>query len=283
MGIIFALCSLAFAGVNDFFFKQYIQKEAQPLGRFVTGIGIVWSAIFGIAFLLSDENWRGSKWYIPVAAGLSCAVANLLFIGSLKFISAGTGSTIYRLNLVIAAVMGILILGESVTILKIVGVTLGGASVLMLKNNGPQAKYSDHHVRAVILLIIACILRATMGILFKLANTHNIPKFEVMSICGICWVVGGIVFGIIRREQFSWHGRTWRYSMISGLFVCGIVYFLFMATRFGDASIVIPIAQLSFIVTSVLGLLFHKERFGWRKCAAIALAGMCIVALSIGS
>ena len=281
MGIIFALFSLAFAGVSDFFFKQYIQKEHQPLGRFVTGIGIVWSAVFGIAFLLSGESWMWAKWYIPVGAGVSSTVANLLFIGSLGYISAGTGSTIYRLNLVIAAVMGMVILGESTTILKVVGIVLGAASVLMLKNNDSQTGYSRHHVLVVVCLLIACILRATMGILFKLANTHNIPKFEVLSICGICWIAGGFIFGILRGEKFSWHGRMWRYSTISGLFVCGIVYFLLMATRFGDASIVIPIAQLSFIVTSVLGVIFHKERFGWRKCVAVMLAVLCIVTLSL--
>ncbi len=283
MGILLALASLGFAGVNDFVFKQYIHKDGQPLGRFVTGAGLVWAIVFGVAMLTTETAPTLVYWPISVAAGVMSVLANLLLIGSFRVVPAGTGATIYRLNLVVVAVMGVALLAESVTAWKIVGVCLGGLSIVLLRNgrrDGPH-QAGRHYGFAIGALVVACLLRAGMGILYKLASVHGIPQFQMLTISGLCWVVGGLAFSLIRGEPARPGRRTWRFAVLSGLLICGIVYFLLRATRFGEASIVVPISQLSFVLTSVLGVMFHSEVFGTRKVAALAAAALCVVALSI--
>jgi len=283
MGILLALASLGFAGVNDFVFKQYIYKDGQPLGRFVTGAGLVWVIVFGAGMLATDAAPTLVHWPISVAAGVMSVLANLLFIGSFRVVPAGTGATIYRLNLVVVAVMGVALLAESVTAWKVVGVCLGGLSIVLLRNGrrGDQHPAGRHYGLAMLALVVACGLRATVGILYKLASTHGIPEFQMLTVSGLCWVVGGLAFSLIRGEPTRPGRRTWRFAILSGLLICGIVYFLLAATRFGEASIVVPISQLSFVLTSVLGVMCHREAFGARKVAALAAAALCVVALSI--
>lgn len=283
MGILLALASLGFAGVNDFVFKQYIHKVGQPLGRFVTGAGLVWAVVFGGAMLAAGGTTGLVHWPISVAAGVASVLANLLFIGSFRVVPAGTGSTVYRLNLVVVAVMGVAVLAEAVTVWKVVGVCLGGLSIVLLRNGRRDGAHQAgrHYALAMTALVVACVLRAAMGILYKLASTHGIPKFQMLAVSGVCWVVGGLAFSLIRREPACPGRRTWWFAILSGLLICGIVYFLLEATRFGEASIVVPISQLSFVMTSVLGVMCHRESFGARKVAALAAAALCVVALSI--
>ena len=283
MGILLALSSLGFAGVNDLVFKQYIHKDGQPLGRFVTGAGLVWTAVFGTAMLVGEGSPVLVHWPISLAAGVMSVLANLLFIGSFRVVPAGTGATIYRLNLVVVAVMGVALLAEAVTVWKIAGIALGAVSIALLRNGpgGDRRPAGRHYGPAMLALAAACVLRATMGIFYKLANTHGIPMFQMLTVSGLCWVVGGLAFSLIRAEPARPGPRTCRFAVLSGLLICGIVYFLLAATRFGEASIIVPITQLSFVLTSVLGVLYHREDFGVRKVAALAAAVSCVVALSM--
>jgi len=56
IGILYALASLCFAGVNDFAFKQYIQHGRRPLGLFVMGVGVIWTAVFGAGVPASSAS-----------------------------------------------------------------------------------------------------------------------------------------------------------------------------------------------------------------------------------
>ena len=68
----------------------------------------------------------------------------------------------------------------------------------------------------------------------------------------------------------------------TGALVCGIVYFMLLATSLAEASVVVPVAQLSFIVTTLLGVCFHGEKLNPRKRLALAAAVGCILVIARG-
>ncbi len=281
MSILYALASLCFAGVNDFIFKQYIHHGRHPLGLFVMGVGVVWTAVFGVGMLATTGEPTGIGWPIALGAGLASVAANLLFIASFRSVPAGTGATIYRLNLVAVAVLGIVLLNEPLTGWKTAGIMLGGAAVLLLRN-GPQEPHQRLARTGVLALMIASGLRAVMGILYKVSSTAGVPPFEMLAISGLCWIVGGLTFALARGEPLRPNHRVLGFALLSGLLVCGIVHFLLAATRLGQASIVVPISQLSFIVTALLGVTFHREPLGARKTLALTAAVACILTLAWG-
>jgi len=279
MGIAYALISMIFAGVNDFLFRQYIVRPRQRLGLFIAGIGVVWAAWCGAGLLFTHTRMSLAFWPITVGAGVCSLVANVFFIGAFRVYPAGVGATIYRLNLVIVAVLSFVWLGEAITAWKLIGIALGVAAVLLL---GLASSASGLPARGMVVFVFACVLRALMGILYKLASTYGIPPFATLTIGGMCWLLGGLAYAAVYRE--AWHGeeRILRYSLASGLLVVGITSFMLAATRYADASIAIPVTQMSFVVTTVLGVTLHREPFNLLKFCALAAAAGCIVSISRG-
>ncbi len=279
--MIYALFSLVSAGLNDFVFKQYIHKGRHPLGWFVAAVGVVWTAVFGVALygIAGGPTWRA--WWVSLGAGVASVLANLLFIGSFREVPAGTGATIYRMNLVIVALLGVTVLGEAVTPWKLAGVALGLASVLLLRNGTGKSEPRLTRLAAGA-LAAACLLRAVMGILYKVSGHAGVPQFELLAVGGVCWLIGGTVFALWRREPIRPAGRMAGFAGVSGALVCGIVYFMLLATSLAEASVVVPVAQLSFIVTTLLGVCFHGEKLNPRKRLALAAAVGCILVIARG-
>lgn len=278
MGIVFAIASLCFAGFNDFLFKQYVRRPQQPMGIFIAGIGLVWTVFFGIWLCLSNQPLALHHLEIPVAAGIASVAANLLFLDSLRTLSGGTGATIYRLNLVAVAILGFIWLGESITFSKTFAIILGGAAVLLL---GSESNLERKNVSwgSLLLLLVACLLRAVMGILYKQSTSSGVGNMEMLTINGFFWILGGMIYAWLRKEAPLPSARGLTFSIVSGLLVCGIVYFMLEATRLADASTVVPITQLSFILTCVLGVVTGQEKLSRYKTAALALALGCVLIL----
>ncbi|MHB9025896.1 MAG: EamA family transporter [Armatimonadota bacterium] len=284
MGVAFALVSMAFAGVNDFVFKQFTNRSRQSLGLFLAGIGIVWTVVFGTLLFTSTGAVTWMHWPISVGAGVVSFLANVLFVRSYRILPAGTGATIYRLNLVVVALLSFLWLGEPATLWKMIGITLGAAAVLTLgrtDKNGDStaARMTSLGITA---LLAACLLRALMGIFYKLAGLNGIPTYELLAINGAVWGLGGLLYATVRREPLRLNTRMAGFAVLSGLLVCGITYFMFAATRLADASIAIPITQMSFVVTCVLGATLHNEPFTSPKLLSVVAAIGCVLCLSQG-
>lgn len=282
MGILFAFVSMAFAGLNDFVFKEFSSRYGRLQGTFLSGIGLVWAAVFGLLVLLTSGGISGTGWYISVGAGVVSFLSNILFVRSYRALPAGTGATIYRLNLVVVALLGFLVLGEPVTVWKVAGLTMGTVAVLVLgvsESRGASARTAPRSVAA---LVVACLLRAAMGILYKVSTSYGVPYYELLMINGIAWAVGGFIWARATREVAGLNKVVSAFSLVSGLLVCGITYFMLAATALADASIVIPITQMSFVVTCVLGAVRLREPFTTPKLVAIAAAVGCVVCLSLG-
>jgi drug/metabolite transporter (DMT)-like permease len=68
---------------------------------------------------------------------------------------------------------------------------------------------------------------------------------------------------------------------VSGMLVFLIVNFLLLAIEYGQASIAIPIANMSFVVALLLSVGLGMERLTGRKLAAVALSIGSLLLLSL--
>ena len=69
--------------------------------------------------------------------------------------------------------------------------------------------------------------------------------------------------------------------VIISLVVFLIVFFLTLGLKHGDATIVIPIANMSFLIAIALAALLRMECFTWKKGTAMLTASAAIICLSI--
>lgn len=279
--ILFALASLLCAAVNDFLFKLYARKR-RPVGIYVAIIGLVWAAVFaalGQPAALA-ATWRVTLFWGVLSGGLG-VLANLLFIQTLSRHEVGTCATIYRLNLAPAAILAVVLLAETVSWAKVGGVSAAVVAVLLFSNGIPRQE-TFHLGRGFGLVVSASLLRAGMGVTYKCGLVDGADPYWLLTLNGLLWLAGGLVYhAFFVKERVPLTRETWWYGAGSGVFVCGIVLFVMLALQRGEASVVLPISQLSFCLTSLLGALLLREAVTGRKIAGTACAISCIVLLTI--
>ena len=281
--IIYALLSLICAAINDVVFKRYASKD-RSRGVYVFGIGLIW-----LLFQLPTALARGSQ--LPpasvtlawgLAAGLMLTVSNLLLLESLTHIDASLGSTIYRLNTVGVVVMALWFLDESLGITKVLGITAGILAVFLLyRRSGPSPTSQRTFSLYFSLAVTASLFRACYGVTSKAGLLHRANLQSMLLIGALSWVVGGACYAIIREKRFGLTGKKAVYSLASGVLVFLIVNFLLLAIDYGQASTVIPIANMSFILALILSVLLGMERMTKRKLFAVGAAICSILLLSL--
>ena len=285
MAIVLAFCCLAFAAFNDFVFKLFARKE-RSRGAFVFAVGVFFTAVL----MLFLRDWWGQSWKVTlfwgVVCGLCSVVGNILLIESMARLSAGLCSTVYRLNLALVIPLAVLIFGESRLWYQWIGVGLALVAVLAFMPVGEKKPASARNVDY-FMLILAMVLRAGMGIAYKYAFDYaHAAKSGVQIVNGIAWIVCGLVYYFWRerkiyelRKAFSL--KVIGYGALSGVFVAGIIYCMAESLALGDASIVLPIQQMSFLATFFLGVFFLHEQITWRKVAALVCGAVALLLLSI--
>jgi len=73
------------------------------------------------------------------------------------------------------------------------------------------------------------------------------------------------------------------YAACAGLLVCLVVNTLIEAIAHGEVSIVVPIANLSFVVALIISAALRMEAVTWRKVGAILLAVIAIGLLALAA
>jgi len=281
--VYFALLSLSFAGLNDVIFKRYSAKE-RSRGALVFGIGLVWLLLQILTLLGKGSTPRVDSITLlsGASAGAVLALSNILLIESLAHIQVSLGSMIYRLNTVAVALLAVLFLGEAFTPTKVAGIGIAVLAVLLMVQRSPVAAGAASRSVFVWLAVLASLMRAVYGVISK-AGLNCGADAETMLLLGAAsWLVGGFLYARFREGRFRFTGKKAAYAILSGVLVYLIVNFLIAAVARGEASVVIPIANLSFLAAMLISVLLGMERLSVRKIIAVACAVMAIQLLSRG-
>ena len=280
-GVGYALLSLAAAGVLDVAYARYSGKRPVT-GAYLFLIGGV--VIIGQALALAmwgatvTLDLRATAY--GVAAGAVAMVANALLIESLARINVSLGSTIYRLNTIAVVIVAVLFLHEALTLPKAAGIGLGVVAVVLLYQRGGRGGDNRGLRAATALAIVAALLRAAFGIMSKVGLTDGAEPFMFMFHIGIGWTVMALVYGVVRRQPAVALRDVLPYAAASGTLICLVVTFLLLGLRTGEASVVIPIANMSFVVALLTSAAFGMERITRRKLVAVVCAAGAIALLT---
>jgi drug/metabolite transporter (DMT)-like permease len=282
-GVFFALLSLCFAGVIDVFYKKYSGKE-RSRGMLILGIGVVWAVLQWITFKISVGGFSPDAVSIGfgLLAGAVLVVSNVLLVESFTHIDVGLGSTIYRLNTIGVVLLSFFFLAEPLPAMKITGILLGLASVCFLYQRSHRSVTTTHYALFFGLAVLASCMRALYGVTTKEAMLVHAEPQLMLLIIALFWIAGGGAYALCKEKRFRFTRKKIAYSILCGLLVYGIANFLMLAVKYGQASIVIPIANMSFIVALIISVMTGMEKMTWRKGVAITLAVASIISLSLG-
>ena len=272
----YAFLSLILTAVNDFIFKLFADKM-RSRGGFICIIGIFWF----FALLSLPMKWDNLHATIVwgVISGFFSVTANILLIEAMARQSAGLCSTMYRLNMVFVVIMAYFMLNESISLTQLIGIVLALAAVIVFL---PYDSIKGANGVGFMLALLASVLRAFMGISYKYAFLNGVDKNAIVLVNSFLWIIPGFLYAIIREKQLSWIKDKYvlKYSAISGVLVAGIVFGMASSLNAGEASRVLPIAQMSFLGTFGLSVVFLKEKCDLRKSIALIFGIIAIFLLA---
>ena len=285
--ILFALLSLFFAGLLDVVYKRYSRKE-RSRGTYVFGIGVVWCVLQTAALAMGEEVLIVDATSIRYGlfAGLCLTLSNLLLLESLTHINISLGSTVYRLNTIGVVVMAFVFLGEALGGIKLLGVGLGIVAVGLLYHPDPTTMAQENRGRFLpffLMAVAASLFRAGYGVITRGGILHQADPQTMLLLCALSWIVGGAFYARLREGRFRLTKKKVGYALVSGVLVFLVVDFLMLAVKYGEASIVIPIANMSFVMAMILSVVLRFEPFSLRKGAAMAVACLAIAALTVAA
>jgi drug/metabolite transporter (DMT)-like permease len=217
-----------------------------------------------------------------MGAGLFVFVALYNFARSLKSGSVSLIAPIFRLSFTVTTALAVLLLGEPLGAWKLAGLALALAAVwLLLGGDGAAAPGAARSA-----LTQALVAMAAMGVanfLYKVgAASGGSPATFIAGqaivflplATGYAWMVDR---GVRAPAAAAWThaGST------AALFLLGLVLMFESLTR-GEASVLVPITQMGFVVTATIGVVFLREAFTPRKGAGLvfAVAALATLALS---
>ena len=102
----------------------------------------------------------------------------------------------------------------------------------------------------------------------------------MLLIISSSWIVGGAVYAFLHEKRFRITWEKVRFIILSSFLAVGIANFLMLAVQHGDASTVIPIANMSFVIALVISVCLKMETLTAKKMSAMAFAIVSILLLA---
>ena len=280
--IAYALGALLLYGVADFVYKRGAAAGAQPhqflmvQTWFFTSLALLYGLASGtLAF------GAGSLW--GAAAGVLVVVGYYNFAWSLRHGSVSTHATIFRLSFAVTAALAVLILREPVTAAKIAGLALALLAVwLLLASPGAAGdRRADLESRASLLRVL--IATAAVGVAsftYKLGLLAGAAPISLVATQGLVAVTLATAFAARLDGGVRPSRAALRHAPIAAVLLVVAFIFLAKGLQGGEASVIVPIAQMGFVVTALLGFFLLREPFTLRKGAGLLVALAALASLS---
>jgi drug/metabolite transporter (DMT)-like permease len=279
--VAYALGSMVLYGLADFVYKRGAAAGAQP-HQFLMVQTWYFSSLALLYGLASGTLAFGPGALWGALAGVLVVVGYYNFAWSLRHGSISTNATIFRLSFALTAVLAVLILGEPLTAFKLAGLALALIAVwLLLASPAPGKPRADAQNRASLArVLVATVAVGVASFTYKLGLLAGAAPIALVVAQGAVAVTLSTAFaarldGGIRPSRAALY-----HAPIAAVLLVTAFVFMAKALQGGEASVVVPIAQMGFVITAVLGFVLLREPFTSRKGAGLIAALAALASLA---
>lgn len=262
-----------------------VYKRSQNHGAYPELFLVYQSYSFGItalalviAFDVFRTDWIAWK-YGPIC-GLLGFAAYYCFLTSLKGGQVSVNTMIFRLSFVLTALLAVVFLGEVVTLQKLVGLVTAVLAVLSLtvfpRMFSKRGIISAHNStssskKSIIFALTAMLLLGLLSFIYKLAAGEGVPGPSLIFIQFAFFSPIAMLYAYFRK-RFVWHPASVGHGLSAGVLLSFALILLVSALARGDAGVVVPINQMSFILIAALAVPWFKENWNVWKTVAVGFA-----------
>ncbi|MGA2892223.1 MAG: EamA family transporter [Xanthobacteraceae bacterium] len=278
-GLGFAFGAMVCFGAGDLIYKRGASAGIKP-GEFLMAQAWIFCpgvTLYALATGTLDLH-LAALW--GSLAGFFLFIALINFTQSLHGGAVSTNAPIFRLNFTLAAALAILFLGETLTVAKLLALGCALVAVwLLLAEAGAERGKSS--LASLARVLIATAAMALTNLFYKVGLQHGaLPETMVAT---QAWVFSTMatVFGLLRDRRLPQTHGVWRYAALAALALFGAFVLLMHGLVLGPASVLVPVAQMSFVITALCGVALFHERLDLRKCAGLAIASVALVLFAV--
>ena len=282
-GIGYALGAMLLFGLGDLVYKRGAAAGAQP-HHFL----MVQSWVFAPSVVLYAA-WTGSLHFVAgslwgALAGLFVLVGFYNFAHSLRTGSISINAPVFRLSFVLTAALAVLLLGEPLTPYKVAGLLLALAAVwLLLGAPAPDDAAGRRESRSSLARVLVATVSVGAGnFIYTLGlRAGATPGSLIVAQAAVVVTLASAFVGVVDR-RIRPSGAALRYAPRAAVVLALAFAFMVEGMARAQASVVVPIAQMGFVVTALLGFLFLREPFTARKGAGLVAALAALASLAYG-
>ena len=279
--VVWAMAAMVCYGISDFVYKQAAAAGIRP-DHFL--MAQAWFFCPLVAFYALAT---GTLVATPAAlwgslAGMFVFIGFYFFLRSLAAGAVSTNASIFRLNFVVTAALAIAVLGEPLTRLKLLGLALAlVATHLLVGTERDDARpLDDARRRSLVQIAIATLAFGASNFFHTVGLRHGaLPQtLAVAQAALFAPLATAVVYAADRKLRPP--GVTFRYGAAAALVLFGATLLMLHSVARGQASVLVPIAQMGFIVAALLGIFVLRERVTPRKAIGLlaALAALAMLA-----
>jgi drug/metabolite transporter (DMT)-like permease len=278
-GIGFALGAMLCFGLGDLIYKL-AAAAGSPSRQFIMMQAWVYCPMVTLyAWLTGTLHVTGAALWGAVAGVFSLS-AFYNFVRSLQDGAVSTNAPIFRLNFIITAALAIALLGEALTPAKSAALCCALVAVwLLLAERGGGTRRST--AASLVRVGIATISLGLANLLLKIGLQHGALPETLVS--AQAWVFSSLatLFAFLPERRLVLSGKTWRYSTPAAIVLVTAFVLLAHGLQAGPASVLVPVAQMSFVFTALLGATMFGEPLNARKIAGLLIAAAALVLFAL--
>ncbi len=279
--ILYAIVAMVFYGLSDFIYKQAAAAAIRAdhflmaQGWFFCPLVILYALATGT--LISDP---AALW--GSIAGAFIFIGFYYFIRSLTAGSVSTNASIFRMNFIVTVFLVIAFLGEPLTPSKIAGLALALLATWLLMGAGAIADRTpnDARRRSLVQVAVATLAFGASNFFHTVGLRHGaVPETLAVAQAALFMPLAtAVVYFADRNLRLP--PVTFKYGAAAAVVLLGATIFLLRGVAGGQASVLVPIAQMGFIVAALLGIFILREPVTVRKAIGLvsALAALAVLA-----
>jgi drug/metabolite transporter (DMT)-like permease len=276
----FALGAMLCFGISDLIYKR-AAAAGSPSRQFIMLQAWVFCPGVTLYAWLTGTLHPTSAALWGAGAGLFSMAAFYNFARSLQDGAVSTNAPIFRLNFIITAALAILLLSEPLTPAKSAALLCALVAVWLLAERGSGRTRST--ASSLTRVAVATTLFGIANLLTKIGLQHGaLPETMVSA---QAWVFSSLatLFAFLPGRTFPVTGRTWRYSTPAAIVLVAAFVLLAHGLEVGPASVLVPIAQMSFVFTALAGAALFHEPLNVRKAAGLLVAAAALALFAMSS
>ena len=279
--VVYAILAMVCYGVSDFIYKQAATAGIRA-DHFLMAQGWLFCPLVIVYALATQTLVLNPAALWGSLAGAFVFIGFYFFVRSLAAGSVSTNASIFRLNFIVTVLLVVVWLGEPLTPSKIAGLALALLATWLLLGVSASAGRApdDARRRSLGLVALATLAFGTSNFFHTMGLRHGaLPETLAVAQAALFMPLATVVVYVVDRKLRP-PLVTFKYSAPAAIVLLGATISLLRSVAEGQASVLVPIAQMGFVVAALLGIFILRERVTVRKVIGLATALAALAALA---